>query len=124
MGNDSRRRRPVRTARLVSAETSGGGGLRDGTAAITEKYVSMKEPTVNEHAPEPTTLIRPAEIIRDAKPPMVVQLGNPADGSAGGFSFNVVWQALLQRLKVAAPLGAVLSAVSCAVLYYVTEPPY
>ena len=84
----------------------------------------MKEPTLNAHGPDQTTLIKPAEIVRDASPPMVVQLGNPAEASTGGFSMNVVWQALLQRLKVAAPLGAVLSVIACAVLNYLTEPKY
>ncbi len=79
---------------------------------------------MSEHGPDKTTLIKPAEIVRDASPPMVVQLGHPAEGSAGALSMNVVWQSMLQRLKVAAPLGVVLSAVSCTVLYYVTEPKY
>src|SRR5262249_6475428 len=85
---------------------------------------SMKDLTVSERGPEETSLIKPAEIIRGSNAPMVVQLGGAGDDSSGAFSMTVLWQSLLQRLKVAAPLGAVLSAVSCAVLWYVTEPKF
>jgi capsular exopolysaccharide synthesis family protein len=84
----------------------------------------MIEPTVDERGPVETALIKPGEIIRAPSSPMVVQLGSGGEGGQGAFSITILWQALLQRLKVAAPLGLVLAAVSCAVLWYVTEPKY
>lgn len=71
-----------------------------------------------------TELIKAGEGPREAQPPMVLQLGSPDEGSSGAFSFSVLWQALLKRLKLAAPIGVVLAAIACAALWYFTEPKF
>ena len=81
----------------------------------------METPNLNEQPPEKTALITTGELVREAPPPMVLQLGGSDDQGGGAFSFNIVWQALLQRLRVAFPLGLVLAIVSCAALWYFTE---
>src|SRR5689334_7755442 len=81
----------------------------------------------NSEANDPSengALIKRGEIVREAPAPMVLQLGGGEDAGAGAFSFSILWQALLQRLKLAAPLGIVLAAVSCGALYYFTELKY
>ena len=35
-----------------------------------------------------------------------------------------MWQALLQRFRLATPLGIVVSAIACLALWYFTEPKY
>lgn len=84
----------------------------------------MEKPNLNEPTPDKTSLIKTGEVVREAPAPMVLQLGAANDAGAGGFSFGIVWQSLLQRIKLAAPLGVVLAAVSCTILWYFTEPKY
>jgi len=79
---------------------------------------------LNEQPPDKTALIKTGELVREAPPPMVLQLGGSTDDGAGGFSFNILWQALLQRLKLAFPLGLGLAAVACTALWYFTENKY
>src|SRR5262245_39157618 len=74
--------------------------------------------------PENRALIKRAKPARKAPAPMVLQLGNGEEASAGAFSFNLMWQALLQRWRLAAPLGAVLAAAACVALAWFTEAKY
>ena len=83
----------------------------------------MTKPDSSEPTPVANSLIRTGEIVREAPAPMVLQLGNPEE-ARGGFSFGLVWQAFLQRAKLALPLGVVLSAIACVALWYFTEPKY
>src|SRR5262245_42803731 len=83
----------------------------------------MNGSELNGHAPETTALIRQrgAESTTQS---MVLKLGTGEEEGAGGLSMGVLWESVRQRLKVALPLGIVLSAVSCAALYYFTEPDF
>ena len=74
--------------------------------------------------PEERALVKAGELMPAAPAPMVLTLGNPEDQSAGAFSFNVLWQALLQRLKLTVPLGMLLAGIVCAAVWYFTEPKF
>jgi capsular exopolysaccharide synthesis family protein len=84
----------------------------------------METPNLDGQAPEKTSLVKTGELAREAPASMVLQLGGADDNGATSFSFNIVWQALLQRLKLALPLGIVTAAVACAALFYFTEEKY
>src|SRR5579871_1839040 len=84
----------------------------------------METPNLDGQTPDKTSLIKTGELVREAPAPMVLQLGGADERGAASFSFNIVWQALLQRLKLAFPLGVVAALVACAALYYFTEEKY
>jgi capsular exopolysaccharide synthesis family protein len=79
---------------------------------------------LNAPTPEQQILAKTGEILPIAPAPMVLKLDKPESEAAGAFSFNILWQALLQRLKLAVPLGMVLCAIVCAAVVYFTEPKY
>src|SRR5262249_17916662 len=64
------------------------------------------------------------EILPISPAPMVLKLASPENEAAGAFSFNLLWQALLQRLKLAVPLGGGLWAVVCVAVLDLTEGKY
>src|SRR5579863_3787023 len=81
-------------------------------------------PILNEQSSEKTSLVKTGELLREPPAPMVLQLGSSDDKGAGAFSLSLVWQALLQRLKLAFPLGLALALVSGAALCLFTEPKF
>jgi capsular exopolysaccharide synthesis family protein len=84
----------------------------------------MANPEADELSTENRALIRRGELVPAAPAQMVLQLSSADEASTGAFSFGLVWQALLQRVGMAAPLGVVLAAGACAALWYFTEPKY
>ena len=65
---------------------------------------------------------------REISAPMVLQLGQPDQGSGQVLSFNVLWRSLLQRLTVAIPLVTsaeipVLFELMVLLVVTVTLPP-
>src|SRR5262245_26936183 len=84
----------------------------------------MANPELNTPPSEERGLVKAGELVPAAPAPMVLTLGNPDDQSAGAFSFNVLWQALLQRLKLTVPLGMLLAGIVCAAVWYFTEPKF
>src|SRR6266478_6204061 len=82
------------------------------------------ERTPDARTPDVRALVKTAEIMPMAPAPMVLKLGNPEGEAQSAFSFNILWQALLQRLKVAVPLGIGLAAIVCVAVCYFTEPRY
>jgi succinoglycan biosynthesis transport protein ExoP len=92
-----------------------------------ERFMANPElnpPAPEQRAPEERMLIKTGEIMPVAPAPMVLKLGNAEGEAQSAFSFNILWQALLQRLKVAAPLGIGLSAIVCVAVWNLTEPKY
>src|SRR5262245_40515996 len=77
----------------------------------------------NHAAGQNGALIKRGELVRGARPPMVLQLGTGED-QAGSISLAVVWQALLQRLKLAIPLGIVCALVAVLAMNYFTEDKF
>ncbi|MBS0264149.1 MAG: hypothetical protein JSS02_19590, partial [Planctomycetes bacterium] len=56
--------------------------------------------------------------------PMVLQLGAGDESTGGGFSFTMLWRSLLQRLKIAAPIGVVTALLAMGALYQFSEKKY
>jgi capsular exopolysaccharide synthesis family protein len=84
----------------------------------------MANPDPNLNNPENRALVKTGDLLRETPAPMILQLGGAQEDAAGAFSFSILWQALMQRVRVAAPLGVLLAAAACAILCYVTEPKY
>src|SRR5689334_2340146 len=81
----------------------------------------MTSPELNELAPEDHALIKTAEA---APAPMVLKLGDPDEQESSVFSFSLLWQAMLQRLKLATPVGIVLAGIAGTAVWYATEPRF
>jgi capsular exopolysaccharide synthesis family protein len=61
----------------------------------------------------------------DAVPaPMVLKLGDAEEERSSAFSFGLLWQAIVQRLKLATPVGIVLAAIAGTAVWYATEPRF
>src|SRR5579863_5276852 len=73
---------------------------------------------------ERSLIVRHRDDSRLAPAPMVLQVDNGDDDSSGALSLSALWHAFVKRFWIAAPLGAILAGVACAVLGFITEPKY
>jgi capsular exopolysaccharide synthesis family protein len=83
----------------------------------------MEDPSLLPPVSE-TTLIKSGKEAREPSAPLVFQLGNSDQNSAGAFSVSLLLKSLRQRIFVTIPLGIILAAIASTALWYFSEDKY